>query len=85
MSQSVSSGSNETREISEQKWCCRWFGGKKKAVAEESEPDEFGQLEKLELEYQEEMRRKVRSVMDSRLKIQKLRHDHKRPQESCRS
>merc|ERR1712037_13336 len=36
----------------------RWFGGKKKAELEGPEPDEFGQLEKLELEYQEEMRRK---------------------------
>ena len=38
---------------------CRLFGGKKKAEAEESEPDEFAQLEKLEQEYQEEMRLKV--------------------------
>ena len=29
------------------------------AAVEEFEPDEFGQLEKLEMEYQEEMRRKV--------------------------
>ena len=38
---------------------CRLFGGKKKAEAEESEPDEFAHLEKLEQEYQEEMRLKV--------------------------
>ena len=47
------------REVSEQEMYCRLFGGKKKAEAEESEPDEFAQLEKLEQEYQEEMRLKV--------------------------
>ena len=39
------------------------FGGKKKAEAEEPEPDEFAQLEKLEQEYQEEMRLKVGRLM----------------------
>ena len=47
-------------EISDRELCCRWFGGKKKVEMEESEPDELGQLEKLEMEYQEEVRRKVR-------------------------
>lgn len=57
-SSSLSTSSAVMSEETSKPFYKRWFGGKKKAVAEESEPDEFEQLEELEKEYQEEMRRK---------------------------
>ena len=46
-------------------------------MAEESEPDEFGQLEGLEKEYQEEMRRKVSfAKLDQSKPYKKFESDH---------
>jgi len=57
-SSSLSTSSSMMSEENKKPFYKRWFGGKKKVEMEESEPDELGQLEKLEMEYQEEVRRK---------------------------